>query len=401
MSTGTTSANFKKINDQFAIDGVISEETLPFLREHYKSVLYLCPDSADDYGFGDDGFSKVAAAFGADNCQHVPLTLDQPAFEASTPYHFIHALAAYEEFETALDSLEPSTLVMCKSSRRASVVVATYLGVKSSLSGEEVLADSTKQGLSYVSNEALLTWSSLVLSLKRQVKGLVFRQFFEKESSTYTFLLADPRSKEAVIIDPVLETVERDAQQVRQLGLKLKYCLNTHVHADHVTGSGALKEQFSTCKSMISEAAGAKADVKIRDGDKVMFGGRYLTVLSTPGHTNGCVSYLLDDCSMVFTGDALLIRGCGRTDFQQGSAAQLYESVHSKLFILPRNCFVYPGHNYSGVTSSTIGEEKEFNPRLKVGTTCERFEEIMAGLNLPKPAKIDIALPANMRCGTD
>jgi sulfur dioxygenase len=401
MSTVNQSGAYHKVSKSFGIDGVITEESLPFLKENYKSILYLCPDTPDDSGFSGGGFERISAEFGSENARHVPLTLNQQAFNADSPYLFIHALSAYSRFEAALDSLQKPTLIACKSARRASAVLATYLGVKSGLSSEEVQQSSTESGFSYLGSEPLLRWSSLVLSQKRQSASsrLIFRQLFEKESSTYTYLLGDSLTNEAVLIDPVIETVERDAQFVRELGLQLKYCLNTHMHADHITGSGLLKAHFPTSKSIIAEAAEADADVKIRDGDRIEFGSRYLTVLATPGHTNGCVSYLLDDGSLVFTGDALLIRGCGRTDFQQGSSADLYESVHNKLFILPPSTIVYPAHNYAGITSTSIKEETEFNPRLKLGNSLEKFQEIMAGLNLPNPAKIDVALPANRKDG--
>mmetsp|Transcript_15334 Transcript_15334/g.23090 ORF Transcript_15334/g.23090 Transcript_15334/m.23090 type:complete len:235 (+) Transcript_15334:72-776(+) len=229
------------------------------------------------------------------------------------------------------------------------------------------------------------------------MSNLILRQLFEKTSSTYTYLLACPTSKLCVLIDPVVETAERDASIVKELGLELKYAINTHCHADHVTGTGKLKSLIPGCKSVISAASGAEADIKLNETDRIEFGSRYLSCLFTPGHTDGCFSYLLDDQSMVFTGDALLIRGCGRTDFQAGDAARLYDSVHSKLFTLPGTCRVYPAHDYKGRMSSTIDEEKNLNPRLS--KSKEEFIDIMANLNLSRPAQIDKAVPANMRCG--
>lgn len=227
---------------------------------------------------------------------------------------------------------------------------------------------------------------------------LIFRQLFEKESSTYTYLLADVVSKEALFIDPVLETAGRDSQLVKDLDLNLKFVINTHVHADHVTGTGKLKSLHPEAKSAISKVSTATADIVFNDGDRIKFGTRYLTVLATPGHTAGCVCFLLDDESAVFTGDALLIRGCGRTDFQGGSAAQLYDSVHSKLLgVLPPACAVYPAHDYLGRTSSTIHEEQTLNPRLTKSKA--EFVNIMHNLNLAYPKQIDKALPANLACG--
>lgn len=394
------------MNESFGIAGYIPDSSgLKFLAEKYKSALYLASDTPEDSGCFGNGFESVKEAFGDENSRHVPLTLSMPAFHFQSETFPIHALAAFEQYQRALDSLPSPTVVVCKSARRASAVVATYIGVRAQRSESEVLADSKASGFSYVDAEPLREWSTIVLitHLRRRAysgsAAMIFRQFFEKESSTYTYLLADPQTKEAVLIDPVLETVERDAQFVREMGLHLKHCLNTHMHADHITGSGRLKGHFPECTSIIADASGAQADIKVHDGDRIWFGDRHLIVLATPGHTDGCVSFLLDDCSMVLTGDALLIRGCGRTDFQQGSAVRLYKSVWEKLFVLPGSCIVYPAHNYIGVTSSTIREEMEYNPRLKVGISCERFEEIMGSLNLPPPAKMDIAVPANMICG--
>ena len=229
-------------------------------------------------------------------------------------------------------------------------------------------------------------------------KGLLFRQLFDTAgSSTYTYLLADEGSGEAILIDPVLEMVDRDLGIVSELGLKLTMAINTHCHADHITGTGEIKKRVPGVKSAIAAASGAAADVKLSPGDKVVFGGRHVSVRATPGHTDGCVSYVMDDESMVFTGDALLIRGCGRTDFQQGSADHLYDNVHAQIFSLPDATLVYPAHDYKGRMSSTVGEEKRFNPRLTKSKA--EFIEIMANLNLPYPKKIDASLPANLVCG--
>ncbi|CAL8297729.1 unnamed protein product, partial [Gadus morhua 'NCC'] len=225
-------------------------------------------------------------------------------------------------------------------------------------------------------------------------EGLVFRQLYESSSSTYTYLLADSESAEAVIIDPVLETVERDLMLVNQLGLTLKMAVNTHCHADHITGSGQLKRHVTGLQSAISRLSGASADLLLSEGDTIPFGRHVLTVRETPGHTDGCVTLVLGDQSLAFTGDTLLIRGCGRTDFQQGCAKRLYDSVHKKIFTLPDQCLVYPAHDYKGQTVSTVGEERRFNPRLT--KNLEEFIDIMNNLNLQKPAKIDVAVPANL-----
>ncbi|VDP86106.1 unnamed protein product [Echinostoma caproni] len=192
---------------------------------------------------------------------------------------------------------------------------------------------------------------------------LFFRQMFESTSSTYTYLLADLRTKEALLIDPVLETVERDAKLIEQLKLKLGPIMNTHVHADHVTGSGMLKRRFPGSFSVLGKYDEAMADLIVKNGDKIPLGKFELECRSTPGHTIGCMTYVLHEAGLVFTGDALLIRGCGRTDFQGGSSETLYDSVHKQIFSLPDDFVIFPAHNYVGMTASTVGEEKLYNPR--------------------------------------
>ncbi|XP_067173027.1 persulfide dioxygenase ETHE1, mitochondrial-like [Apteryx mantelli] len=366
-------------------------------------------------------------------------------------------------------------------------------------------------------------------------RRLLLRQLFEARSCTYTYVLADEASRDAVIVDPVLETVARDTQLLRELGLRLRYAVNTHCHtdhvtgsgvlrpphvtlpfgpaphvtpplappptvnthchadhvtgsgalraaphvtphvtrlapppavnthchadhvtgsgalrppptehalprgprdglgraapphvpphvtrlapppavnthchADHVTGSGALRAALPGCLSAISRASGARADLLLRDGDRLQFGAFELEARASPGHTPGCLTLVLDDESMAFTGDALLIRGCGRTDFQQGCARTLYRSVHERIFTLPGSCLVYPGHDYTGAgpggqitgpggTVSTVDEERRFNPRLSL--SADEFVTLMEGLNLPRPQLMDVAVPANLRCG--
>ncbi|PSR95259.1 Persulfide dioxygenase [Actinidia chinensis var. chinensis] len=201
---------------------------------------------------------------------------------------------------------------------------------------------------------------------------LLFRQLFEKESSTYTYLLADAShpEKPALLVDPVDRTVDRDLSLIKDLGLKLIYAINTHVHADHVTGTGLIKTKVPGVKSIISKASDAKADLFVESGDKIHFGDLFLEVRATPGHTLGCVTYVTGDGPdqpqprMAFTGDALLIRGCGRTDFQGGSSEQLYKSVRSQIFSLPKETLIYPAHDYKGFTVSTVEEEMLYNPRL-------------------------------------
>lgn len=222
-------------------------------------------------------------------------------------------------------------------------------------------------------------------------------QLYEHESSTYTYIIYDNETKEAAIIDPVLETVDRDLKLINEMGLRLIYALDTHIHADHVTGAGELRKRLGI-KTAVSEMAEVNCvDIPLKDGQELRLGKKIIKVITTPGHTNTCLTYAFD--GKIFTGDALLIRGCGRTDFQQGSSEKLYSSVREKLFSLPDETIIYPGHDYRGLTSSTIGLEKKHNPRLKESITLDEFKKIMSELKLANPKKIHEAVPANMACG--
>src|SRR6185503_3633007 len=228
---------------------------------------------------------------------------------------------------------------------------------------------------------------------------MIFRQLFDPQSSTYTCLLADSATREALLIDPVFEHARRDAALIEELGVELGCTLETHLHADHVTGASLLKRRFGS-KIVLSRESGAEgADRYLADGDRVVFGRRSLDVRATPGHTSGCLSYVLDDQSMAFTGDALLIRGCGRTDFQQGDAHRLFRSVRDKLFSLPDTCLIYPAHDYRGLTSSSVAEERMYNPRLAEAVGEGDFVGYMTNLGLPHPKLMALAVPANLRCG--
>lgn len=228
---------------------------------------------------------------------------------------------------------------------------------------------------------------------------LIFRQLFDPPSSTYTYLLGDGRTGEAVAIDPVFEQVRRDAALVEELNLRLLCTLETHVHADHVTGAWMLKRRVGSRIALSAEGGAEGADRYLAHGDEIAFGERRLQVRATPGHTSGCLTYVLDDHSMAFTGDCLLVRGTGRTDFQQGDPRALYRSVHDRIFTLPEACLLYPGHDYRGLTVTSVREERRFNPRLGGELSDEDFAGYMQNLGLPHPKQIDVAVPANLRCG--
>jgi sulfur dioxygenase len=225
---------------------------------------------------------------------------------------------------------------------------------------------------------------------------MIFRQLFDSTSGTYTYLLASRRGGEALIIDPVLERVERYLQLVRELDLRLVKAVDTHLHADHITGLGALRDRTHCITVMGEHTQADVVSMRVAEGDHIDIEGVRLDVLYTPGHTDDSYSYLLGD--RVFTGDTLLIRGTGRTDFQNGDPRAQYDSIFNKLMKLPDETLVYPAHDYKGETVSTIGEEKSFNPRLKV-KSIDEYVDLMNNLNLPNPKMMDVAVPANIHVG--
>lgn len=228
---------------------------------------------------------------------------------------------------------------------------------------------------------------------------MIFRQLFEPVSSTYTYLLADPVTREALLIDPVVEEVGTYVDLLAALGLRLVYTLETHVHADHVTAGALLRDRLGSRTVVHADAGAECADVLVRDRDRIGVGSVQLEVRETPGHTDGCVSYVGED--RVFTGDALLIGGNGRTDFQHGDPGRLYDSLHAQIFSLPPDTLVYPAHDYKGRTVSTVKEELATNARLGGGRTREQFVALMNALQLAHPKQIDRAVPANQRCGRE
>jgi sulfur dioxygenase len=234
-------------------------------------------------------------------------------------------------------------------------------------------------------------------SILTGVLPVIFRQLFESDTSTYTYLLGCERSRRAFLIDPVACEVDAYIELLNEIGLTLIYTLETHVHADHITGSGLLRERLGS-RSVVHRDAGTLCpDLLVTDGVLLQVGDIDILVRHTPGHTSGCTSYVLQD--RVFTGDSLFIGGCGRTDFQQGDAGVLYDSIHEKLFTLPPDTLVYPGHDYNGNTVSTIRQERHKNPRLGGGKTREEFIAIMHDLQLAHPKYIHEAIPANLACG--
>jgi sulfur dioxygenase len=239
------------------------------------------------------------------------------------------------------------------------------------------------------------------LSLAAAAGGgtLLFRQFFDADTGTFTYLLVDVPSRQGVLIDTVFEQHGRDLSLIRELGVDLVASLDTHAHADHVTGSWLMHEATGCAIGLAAAARAENVTLPLHHGDRVAFGSRSLEVRSTPGHTDGCISFVLDDQSMAFTGDALLVRGCGRCDFQQGNAHSLWSSITEQILSLPDSCLLYPGHDYTGRTMTSVAEEKAFNARLGGAATERDFVGHMEAMKLPHPHKIAEALPGNMRSG--
>ena len=225
---------------------------------------------------------------------------------------------------------------------------------------------------------------------------MIFRQLLDTDTWTYTYLIASGKGREAVIIDPVIEHTDRYLTLIDQLGIRLVRAMDTHVHADHITALGSLREKTDCITNLGEQTDADCVSETFKDGDVINVDGIKIKTLHTPGHTNDSYSFVMDD--RVFTGDTLLIRGSGRTDFQAGNAGDSWDSITGKLFVLPDDTLVYPAHDYKGWTVSSLGEEKHFNPRL-AGKTREEYIEIMNNLNLPDPKMMDVAVPANLKCG--
>ncbi|MEB3234355.1 MAG: MBL fold metallo-hydrolase [Cyanobacteriota bacterium] len=229
--------------------------------------------------------------------------------------------------------------------------------------------------------------------------ALLLRQLFDADTGSYTYLLVDVATERGVLIDPVYEQHGRDLALIEELGVTLVACLDTHAHADHITGGWLMHEATGCAIGLASAAKATNVDLPLAHGDRIRFGERSLQVRATPGHTDGCLTYVLDDNSMAFTGDALLVRGCGRCDFQQGDARTLYHSITEQILSLPDHCLLYPGHDYTGRGVTSVAEEKHYNVRLGGAANEQDFVGFMENLKLPHPHRIAQALPANLRAG--
>jgi sulfur dioxygenase len=241
--------------------------------------------------------------------------------------------------------------------------------------------------------------SAISLAAAAGGADLLFRQLFDASTGTFTYLIADVTSREGVLIDPVFEQHGRDLSLIQELGITLVASLDTHAHADHVTGSWLMHEATGSAIGLSAAARAENVTRPLRHGDRVMFGNRFMEVRSTPGHTDGCITFVLDDHTLAFTGDALLVRGCGRCDFQQGNAHTLWRSITGQILTLPDSCLLYPGHDYTGRMVSSVAEEKAFNARLGGNASERDFVGHMQNMKLPHPHRIAEALPGNLRSG--
>lgn len=245
----------------------------------------------------------------------------------------------------------------------------------------------------------MVTATPLSLQAAAGGSALLFRQLFDAETGTFTYLLADVPSRQGVLVDPVFEQHSRDLSLIQELGIALVASLDTHAHADHVTGSWLMHQATGCAIGLAAAARAENVTLPLSHGDRVPFGSRHLDVRATPGHTDGCLTYVLDDHSIALTGDALLVRGCGRCDFQQGNADTLYDSITGQILSLPDHCQLYPGHDYTGRMVSSVAEERRYNARLGGEASRRDFVGFMDNMTLPHPHRIAQALPANLRSG--
>jgi len=367
------------------VSGDLPMEVVDQLAAYCKGWLYVNPES-DPHFMGDTIKSKGT------NLKVLPF---KPAKDLSA--------SVVDELVTLISELPRPLMIQCTSANRAGIALLLWMAREFGYSqgcAEMLVKDLC---LDTVKPEAQ-QWLQSRLPAVGHPEPLIHkspevRQLYDEESSTFTYLLSCPDTSEAVLIDPVLEHKDRDLKCIKDLGLTLKYVINTHCHADHITSGGKIRDALPEVKTMISKASGAAADRHIQHGDFIEFGKLHLEARATPGHTDGCMTFILKTrtASFAFTGDTLLIRGCGRTDFQQGDACLLYKNVQEQIFSLPGDTFVCPGHDYKNRNVSTVEEERLFNPRLT--KSLEDFVDVMNNLNLPNPKKIDVAVPANMICG--
>ena len=395
----------------FAVAGVLDNENIDFVVSNFSSVLYIateCEESNEDNGF----LLKLPSTM---TIAEIPINFyDSLWHQKDTHFHKGVSIEKYHQFSGALETLSKPVLISCSDSRRASAVYAAYHGVQSNLHMSKVIELSNSRRLNYLEHAGLFHWVETVVSCLSAKSELLLRQLFDPVTGCCTYLLADKLTKEACLIDPVKECCQRDLDLLSELKLKLQFILETHIHSDHISGSMLLKKSYPTATSVTCENSGVKSDAYVKDEGIVHFGSRHLVCRNTPGHTSSCCSFIMDDFSAAFTGDALHVRGCGRVDIQDGSAESLLYSVHNILFLLPSYCKVYPGHDYEGLRESTVAEERVHNSILGVSvqltetdavtTTQQRYEfyRSIESHNMHRRPLVDsasfITANENLRC---
>ena len=364
------------------VSGDLPESVVGQLADHCKGWLYVNPES-------DPHFMPEMIKSKGSKLEVVPF---KPSKDLSS--------SVVDQLVKTIAELPRPLMIQCTSANRAAIAFLLWMAKERGYT--QGCAELLIQDLSLdtVRPEAKQWLTSRLPEVGSSIGPLIpkspeVRQLFDAETSTFTYLVSCPDTLEAVLIDPVLEQKDRDLQVLKDLGVRLKYVINTHISPL----GGKIREQMPEIKTIISEASGAKADQHIKHGDKINFGNLHLQARATPGHTDGCMTFLLQTktARFAFTGDTLLIRGCGRTDFQQGNSRLLYKNVHEQIFTLPSETFICPGHDYKGRSVSTVEEERRFNPRLT--KSVDEFVKVMDNLGLPYPNKIDVAVPGNMVCG--
>eukprot|EP00916_Digyalum_oweni_P015779 GHVL01025915.1.p1 GENE.GHVL01025915.1~~GHVL01025915.1.p1 ORF type:complete len:396 (+),score=92.35 GHVL01025915.1:31-1218(+) len=345
-----------------------------------KSLLYLCT-SDEDQQIPSDVCNENGVEF-----KHYPISNNN-----------LNTVSA-SALEGLIGSMPKPILIQCKTGRRASAAACIYAASQG--------YDEIYKTLNFIDKPDLVKWVRSYIYGKKINKNNSFIQLFDSKSSTYTYIISCINTRECIIIDPVKNQIERDLNILSKYSLKPKYAINTHIHADHITGTGDLKRILGVPTVIGKLSTKAKSDMYVGEGEKLYFGNSYITVIETPGHTSGCISLLLDDESKIFTGDCLLIGGCGRADFVGGDSNILYDSINKILKNVDSECYVYPGHNYEGILYSTIYEENVYNKRVRKFINMkseiiseDEFVGIMNNLNITKPHGYEDIVKANFENG--
>lgn len=352
---------YRDIENGLALAGEVTHEDFEFIVGTFRGFLYI----ATEYEDGNMKRELLSDLSSNLEIAQIPINFHDSLWHQKGSHVYKGmSIETYHRFSSALESLPKPLLISCSDSRRASAVYAAYDAVHNNLRMSKVVQISKSRNLKYLMHAGLLHWVEVVVSCLSNKNKLVFRQLFDPATGSCTYLLADKETKDACLIDPVVDCSSRDLDLLDQLNLRLQCIIETHVHSDHISGSKQLKKLFTTASTITCKNSGVESDTYVENEGMIQFGGRYLVCRKTPGHTQSCCSYVMDDFSAVFTGDALFVRGCGRVDYQGGSTQSLFHSIHDVLFKLPSNCKVYPGHDYEGLRESTVGEERVYNSRF-------------------------------------